>query len=166
MAALGLDIPEGEGVSRGEDWFHRAGWTLLGLIIVAALAGLLGPGPLSSRTACAGPGFCVEYERFVRNHAPAELRIRVTHSGEAGPIRLVLGREFLESSQQDSITPEPDRVELLPAGQLHLIEAPRLGPREALIVYHYQPDGAFRDLTIRIGLESGPALRLSQFVYP
>lgn len=100
MAPLALDMPEGEGVSRAEDWFHRAGWTLLALILLAALAGLLGPGPLSSRTACAGPAFCVEYERFIRNHAPAELRIRLTHGG-GGPIRLVLGRQFLKAIAAD-----------------------------------------------------------------
>ena len=166
MAALGLDMPEGEGVSRAEEWFHRAGWTLLGAIILAALAGLLGPGPLSSRTACAGPAFCVEYERFVRNHAPADLRIRLTHDGERGPIRLVLGRQFLEGSQQDAITPKPDRVELLPTGQLHLIEAGWLGPRETLIVYHYRPEGTFSELPVHIALDGGPELRLSQFVYP
>lgn len=166
MATLGLDMPEGEGVSRAEEWFHRAGWTLLGLIILGALAGLFGPGPLSSRTACAGPGFCVEYERFVRNHAPAQLRIRLTHDGRGGPIRLVIGREFLDGSQQDSITPEPDRVQLVPMGQLYLIEAPGLGRGEAVIVYHYRPEGAFRDLPVRVGIEGGPELRFSQFVYP
>ena len=166
LAVLGLDMPEGEGVSAGETWFHRVGWALFGTIILAALAGLLGPGPLSSRTACVARSFCIDYERFVRNHAPAELRIRILKRGDRDSVRLALGREFLDATQQESITPEPDHVELLPGGQLHLIRAPRLGPNETLIVYRYQTDGPFRDLTIRVSAGDEPGLDVRQFVYP
>ena len=71
----GLEFPEGHGVSRAEERLHKLGWIVFAGLLLAALAGLLGPGPLSSRSKSADPALSVEYERFLRNHAPADLRL-------------------------------------------------------------------------------------------
>ena len=162
----GLEIPEGSGVTPREERFHRIGWLLLALLVLAALAGLLGPGPLSSRTARAGPALSVEYERFVRNHAPADLRIRVVPPPGEGVVRLHVNRAFLEATQLDNISPEPEAVEIGPAGHIYVLKAPRLGGRETVILYHYQADGPFADIPARVGIEGGPQVRFDQFVYP
>ncbi len=159
----GLDLPEGCGVTRAEERFHKLGWLAFAAIVLAALAGLLGPGPLSSRTADAGPALSVGYDRFTRFHAPARLELKVRAHGT---IRVHLGREFLEAAQLDSIQPEPASVEAGAAGHVYAFDAPRLGGAQTAIVFHYRPDETLRSIPIRVRLEGGPALSVSQFVYP
>jgi hypothetical protein len=162
----GLEFPEGHGVSPLEKHLHRVGWVVFTALLLAALAGLLGPGSLSSRTAEAGPALSADYQRFVRNHAPADLRIRVVVPAGQDSIRLLVGNAFLEATELTRIKPEPDSVEVTPEGHVYVFEAPQLGAEEALILYRYQPDGAFSDVPVRIALERGPEVSFRQFVYP
>ncbi len=161
-----LEFPEGHGVSRAEERFHKLGWIVFAGLLLAALAGLLGPGPLSSRIASADPALSVEYQRFLRNHAPSDLRIRVAPPTGADSIRLLVGNAFLEATEPTGVTPIPEAVEVTPEGHVFVFEAPELGSREALILYRFQPDAAFSDVPVRTALEGGPEVRFSQFVYP
>lgn len=162
----GLEFREGHGVSPLEKHLHRLGWVVFAALLLAALAGLLGPGPLSSRTAEAGPALAADYQRFVRNHAPADLRIRVVPPAGQDSIRLLVGNAFLEATELTRIKPEPSSVEVTPEGHVYVFEAPELGAEEALILYRYQPDGAFSDIPVRIALAGGPEVSFRQFVYP
>ncbi len=161
-----MEFPEGHGVSRAEERFHKLGWIVFAGLLLAALAGLLGPGPLSSRIASADPALSVEYERFLRNHAPADLRIRAAPSAGADTIRLLVGNAFLEATELTGVTPAPEAVEVTPEGHVFVFEAPELGSSEALILYRFEPDAAFSDVPVRIALEGGPEVRFGQFVYP
>ena len=162
----GLEFREGHGVSPLEKHLHRLGWLIFAGLLLAALAGLLGPGPLSSRTAEAGPALAADYRRFVRNHAPEDLRIRVVPPAGQGSIRLLVNNAFLEATELRNVKPEPDAVEVTPEGHVYVFEAPRLGSEEALILYRYEPDGAFSDIPVRIALDGGPEVSFLQFVYP
>lgn len=162
----GLEFPEGHGVGPLEERVHKFGWMVFAGLLLAALAGLLGPGPLSSRIASAGPPLSVEYQRFLRNHAPADLRIRVAPPAGADTIRLLVGNAFLEAIELTGVTPAPEAVEVTPEGHVFVFEAPGLGSREALILYRFEPDAAFSDVPVRTALEGGPEVRFSQFVYP
>ncbi len=162
----GLEFREGHGVSPLEKRLHRVGWLVFAALLLAALAGLLGPGPISSRTAEAGPALSADYQRFVRNHAPADLRIWVVRPAGQDSIRLLVGNAFLEATELSNVKPEPDAVEVTPEGHVYVFEAPELGAEEALILYRYEPDGAFSDIPARIALEGGPELSFRQLVYP
>ena len=162
----GLEFREGHGVSPLEKRFHRMGWLIFAALLLAALAGLLGPGPLSSRTAEADLGLSADYQRFVRNHAPADLRIRVVPPAGQDSIRLLVGNAFLEATELRNVKPEPDSVEVTPEGHVYVFEAAELGAEEALILYRYEPDGAFSDIPVRIALAGGPEVNFRQFVYP
>jgi hypothetical protein len=165
-APAGLDLPEGPENRVFELWLHRIGWSSIGLVLLAAAAGLMGPGPLSSRTANAGPSLKIEYDRFTRWHSPATLRVTVARSAAAGQVRLNLNRAFLEAIELQSVTPEPARVELAPGGQTYVFDAPRLAGGDAEIVFHYRADRTLRNLGGVIGVDGGPRLAFSQFVYP
>jgi hypothetical protein len=161
----GLEFPEGHGVSPAEERFHKLGWAVFAGILLAGLAGLLGPGPLSSRTVEAGPVLGVEYERFIRNHAPAELRIRVAPPA-GDTIRLHVGTAFLEGTEVTQVEPEPESVEAAPGGQVYVVRASRPAPHETVILYHFEPDSAFSDMRVRIALDGGPEVRFRQFIFP
>ncbi len=162
----GLEFREGQGVSPAEERFHRLGRWLFAGLLLAALAGLLGPGPLSSRTAEVSPVLSVEYDRFVRNHAPADLRIRVMPIAGGDTVRLFVSNAFLQATELTRIKPEPEAVEVTPEGHVYVMSAPRLEGGTTLILYRYEPDGAFSDIPVRIAVEGGPEVRFRQFVYP
>lgn len=68
--------------SRMERRFARLGWVTLTVLVVAGLAGLLGPGPLSWATAYSpGALIAVEYQRVRHREADGSLTLRI--AGEA-----------------------------------------------------------------------------------
>lgn len=138
----------------------------MALVLLAALAGLMGTGPLSSRTAEAGTSLKVRYDRFTRYHSPASIHVTVARGAGADQIRLNLNRQFLEAVELESVTPQPARVELAPRGQTYVFDAPHLAEGDAEIVFHYRPDRTMRSVSGVVGLEGGPAASFAQFVYP
>ena len=162
----GLDLPEGRESRSLDLWLHRVGWTVMALLLLAALAGLMGPGPLSSRTASAGPSLKIQYDRFTRYHSPASLHVTVAPASGADQIRLDLDRRFLEAIELESVTPQPARVELATGGQTYVFDAPRLANGDAEIVFHYRPDRTMRSLRGSVGLADGASVAFTQFVYP
>lgn len=93
---------------------QRVCWALLALFLLAALGGLMGAGPLSDDTLSAADGrFELEYERFVRMHAPSRLRIHFAPEAvRAGELRVWLDRRYVEDTRLDAVVPQPTRVEL------------------------------------------------------
>ncbi len=166
-APPGLDLPEGLESEAFDLWLHRVGWTLFAVLILAALLGLLGSGPVSSRTERAGNNLTVGYDRFTRYHSPAELSIRLSRANlRNGSFRVRLGRRFIEAIQIEAVQPQPEWVEIDPHGHVFSFKAPRIEKGDALIVFHYQPAQPFADVPIEITAPSGERARFSQFVYP
>ena len=147
------------------EWtIQRAGWLVMLAIIVVALTGLLGSGPLSSATAEAGP-LQLEYSRFERRHAPTELEVSVARSAaNQDQVEVWVSSDYLARIEITSIVPEPEEVS-------------EAGDR---VVYRFNIDDQSEASEIRIALEpdepglttgrigvtDGPELMFSQFVYP
>lgn len=73
-----LDIDQDLKQQQAEWALERVGWVLWTMAISAALAGLLGPGPLSSATAGEeGSPLRVEYRRFDRHEAETLMRVQL-----------------------------------------------------------------------------------------
>src|SRR5688572_26815794 len=87
-----------------EWWCERAGWLLIAVLLILALAGAFGRGSLSHRTADAGPGE-VRYERFLRRDSPADLEVTLPTSRDEP--RLWIDRAYLKAVGIDSIVPRP-----------------------------------------------------------
>jgi hypothetical protein len=91
---------------------QRAGWLVVVLLLLAAVAGLLGSGPLSRATVSVPDQLEATYQRFSQYQTPeavtVDLAPAVTGSDE---VALWLGRELLERVRVTSITPIPIRVE-------------------------------------------------------
>jgi hypothetical protein len=93
---------------------QRVCWVLIALIVLAALLGLMGTGPLSAETRRAADGlFELEYERFVRMQAPSRLRVNYTPQAvQAGEARVWLDRSYVERTRLEAVVPQPLRVEI------------------------------------------------------
>ncbi len=158
----GLEIEEDLRHQRREWAFQRVGWTVMAVIVVAALLGLFGQGPLSWSSVTAGAA-SVDYERFLRYGGETDLTVRVERSAiRAGEVRVELGRDFIGNMRVESIVPEPESVEA--------------GPD----VYRYTFAVSESDLTARFGLkpnalgfvrgsvavDGGPPAEFRSFIFP
>lgn len=148
------------------EWFiQRVGWVVLALIISAALAGLLGPGPLSSTQLHSADGHLTfEYERYLHNAVPSELRIRVDERlTSGGELRLVLGRSFVDRIQLSGTTPATLREE---AAQDEFVYVFGVRPNQpAEIVFDYQMTG-YGWVEGQVRVADDVPLTFTQLVYP
>lgn len=109
---MALEIDTDERFTRRERRLQHLGWALIGVVLVAAAAGFLGPGPVSHSTAVTPDGTVrVHYLRFARQGGMAGLRIEVDRPAlEAGLVSIWATRDFFDRMQIDSITPQPVTV--------------------------------------------------------
>jgi hypothetical protein len=161
-----LDIGQDIVFQRREWSAQRIGWALMALLSLAALAGLLGPGPLSRAIAGdEGGSLWLEYSRFERLQDPTSLKLNIGPLRSAdGTARVWVSRDYLQKVQVEQVTPPPESVE---AGPDRLTYVFRVAPADqpTAIVFHINHQTVGK-LTSQIGLESGPELSFGQFVYP
>lgn len=100
-------------------------WVVLGLFVLATLAGLLGRGPLSHATADAPGGEVgVEYERFGRRAAPLVTKVHVGRGLlRAGQVRVTCNGPFADGLRLQTVTPAPLLAEPLADGTPVLVYA-------------------------------------------
>lgn len=143
---------------------RRAGWAAFALLIAAALAGLLGPGPLSwtSRSSAAGD-VAVEYERFSRYTGDTILRVRIGPV-RGGAARLWISDEYLSAVDIQQVVPEPTAWTATGGG---VVLSFPVGGRDDRV------DARIRLSLTRIGLVRGEVglpgrepVEFWQFVYP
>jgi hypothetical protein len=104
-----LQLEDNEPFQRVEWRLQRVGWVLWGLLIVSALAGLLGPGPLSNAESPAPDGsLTVAYDRFIHYHHPTLLNLIVRPSEPARDLQVKFSKQLLERLHIDRIEPEPE----------------------------------------------------------
>ncbi|MEF2278048.1 hypothetical protein V3W47_07025 [Deinococcus sp. YIM 134068] len=152
---------EGEFDFQQREWrAERVGWGVIGLLLLLALAGLFGGGPLS-RAGVSSGRLTLDAPRFERATRPSDLTVGLPLSAE-GTGRLWIANDTLRAVRVQDIAPPPDqirngpdRTEYLFRGQGETLEV-RLG-------VEFQEAGLLRG---RLGQVNGPALSFGTFVYP
>jgi hypothetical protein len=140
---------------------QRIGWALLGAVVLAGLAGLLGSGPLSSAQDSGGAGLTVEYERFVRHGAQSKIEVIV--GKPANTVRIAISRSFLEASEMRQILPAPLQARAGDGFVVYVFERAGSGPMHVTFVF--QPD-ELGSHEVQIAVDDASALALRQFTYP
>jgi hypothetical protein len=146
---------------------QRIGWGAFALLVLAALVGLLGHGPLSHVVVQdpASP-LRVEYNRFERYQGPTDLRLRLgPGAAREGGLRIWISRAFLDAIELEQVVPQPRAVELGADRQTYVFDAPGLSG-EASVVFHHKPDVKFSRVTAQVGLDGAAGVTFWQFVYP
>ena len=161
-----LEITQDLAHERLEWRIERVGWIVMALVLLAALVGLLGSGPLSRATAGEeGSALWVEYNRFERHQAPAMLRVHLgPGAARDGKARLWLNREYVENIELHHIDPEPERVEVEHDRLIYTFNLP--DPTRPTAVTYYLEANTYGRMPLRVGLDAGPQLNFSQFYYP
>lgn len=162
-----LDLSQDPANRRRDARFERAGRVVFASLVVAALAGLLGRGPLSWATTADAEGVLrLDHDRIARYRAPTSLRLRVAPAAvHDGRVRVWIDAAFLSALDLGGPQPPPLSVELGMDRHTYTFAAPALaGP--GILIFEYEPHASLRDLLGRIGLEGGPTLQFRQFVLP
>jgi hypothetical protein len=145
-----------------KEWFvERVTWTILGALLIAALLGIFGTGPLS-RTSEEVDGVTVSYERFTRKISYTDLEIRVADVRNE-TFTVQLSDSWVSNSDITQITPEPDSATRTDDGLALTFSAVPDTP--AVVSIQYRPNKIGR-LSATVGIQGGPVVEFAQFIYP
>lgn len=149
---------------------QRAGWILMGLVILLALLGFFGgAGVLAHGVAGQREGpLWVEYDRYSRFQSPSKF---VAHfqatPDEEGNVAVTVNRAFLRGFQVEQIAPQPEEVELAAggeeAGATYKFRA--TGSGTYTITFHLQTEDIGRQAAT-ISIPTGEQVQFNQFVFP
>jgi hypothetical protein len=142
---------------------QRLGWAAIFVLILLAVLGLFSNGPLSSTTAADDARrIVVEYDRFQRNGALADMQVdlAVDHEGMA---TLVASPAFVEAFQIEAMTPEPVEQRGGPDGVALIFQCAGSGSVPVRMFIRPTKIGLIRSA---VGLPGEPPVDLVHFVYP
>lgn len=161
-----LEIEEDLAQERRSWIFERAGWVVLGTIVLLSLLGLFGKGVLSKASATAADGRVeAEYQRFARYQGPLQLRIRVEPEGLSSPeARIWLNGEYLRGIRIEQIEPEPESQQATQGGVLYTFPAAS-GEKSVEVTFYAVAEAMGRHVA-RIGPSPDKTASFWQFVYP
>lgn len=162
--ATGLEVDE-DLVFQRRDWLaQRIGWVFIGVVLLAALAGLTGSGPLSRTTRSDGRHLTVEYDRFVRHGAKTAVTFRVAPEAVTqGRVRIAIDRRFLAANDLQRLVPEPSATR----GRGNAVEfIYEVAPGAALQARWIVEPDELGSLSSPVRLNGAPALEIAQFTYP
>ena len=143
---------------------QRVGWLLLALFCGCALAGLLGPGPLSKQhTGKVGSELYLEYDRYIRKQSPYGLKVFSRPDATRDQFTITLDRAFIENVEVKGIQPEP--TDTTAAANEYQFHFKRSGEGEQLVVFHFEPD-SFGRIETSVKLDDKASHKIKQFVWP
>jgi hypothetical protein len=161
-----LEIEQDLDFERRSWTIERTGWVVMAMVGLAALAGLLGPGPFSDTTAGEQGGpLWLEYSRFGRFRAPLTLRLHLgPNASQQGAVRVWLSREYLDAVEIEQVTPQPSQVE---AGLERITYVfPVSEPSRSTVATFSLKTARFGRQRGCVGIADDPTLCFRHFIYP
>lgn len=156
-----LDIDEDIKLE-GTNWkVQRVAWVLMAMFVVAALLGFTGDGSLNNlntKMAKTG-GLEIEYERFLRRDAPAEIKLNIPVKQET--LTLHFSKDFYEKLHVEQVVPEPTEVYTHEQGITYRFAASQA---PTAITFYFKPKG-IGSMQLEVSTETN-RLSISQFIYP
>jgi hypothetical protein len=161
---MALDLPDDLEFHRTNWRAERIGWFFILAIMVSAVLGLAGRGPLGV-TRVGDETLAVVYDRVMRNDARGTVTIRlgpsVTHDSV---VRLWASQGILHSCSPDEIVPTPDEV-VTGGDQMTFRIHVTPGADSATVILNCAP----RATGVRqgaLGIVNGPSVTLRTLVLP
>lgn len=157
-----VETPAALAFLRREWIVERLGWVAMAAVVLAALAGILGDGPLARARMHTADGIAeLRYSRFSRARAPDTLQ--VSFGRDPGPLRLSLSRHYVtDAVKVEQITPPPASVQLSASEVTY--EFHNVGSYGAITV-DIEPRHAGR-IHAELRVRDGAPLAFTQLVYP
>lgn len=161
-----LDVEEDPGYHRRNEMFERAALVVMVLIVIAAVLGVFGHGPLSREVVgIVGGPLWIEYPRVGRSGAGEVIHVHFgTGASRESESRVWVDRRLLDALRVEQIMPEPERSEAGAEGTLFVFAKHDMS-RPASVTFHVLPQRA-GSVKGRMGLPGGDVLGLSLFLFP
>jgi hypothetical protein len=145
---------------------QRMAWVVIALVLLSALSGVFGHGPLSETT-LRDPSIplSVDYERFGRYQSALTLHVHI-HGGAAphGTVGIWFSDDYLRKVHIEHIMPTPERAQISPTGMTYVFQVAQPEQEADIIVdLQAQKIGLIRG---RIGLDESHGLHFRQWIYP
>lgn len=146
---------------------ERIGWIVMGILVLAALAGVFATGPASWAEAHDPSGQVrVEYERFQRHMAPFSLQVHIAPESVSGDtIAVRLNADLVNAIQVQKVVPEPQNAKATADGIAYTFAVLEPG-KPAALHFSFLVSRTFGTVDARIGLSGRPPARFTIFVYP
>lgn len=104
-----LQLDEDMAFQRRQWIVQYVAWWFMATIVLAALLGLFGSGPISNSVA-SSENLRLEYERFARIGDETELRFQLEPTAASEAV-LLLDQQLIEAVTLESIQPQPDTIQ-------------------------------------------------------
>ncbi|WP_447978774.1 hypothetical protein [Candidatus Nitrospira bockiana] len=146
--------------------WQRIGWVVIGLILLAALAGLFGHSPLTRATVeTADRRLAIEYDRLARYQSSVEFVITVDPGPTAREFGLWFDQTYLDVLDFAGVSPPPLRGEARANGRAFIFThgGDRGRPVTVKLSGQFQTIGV---VTGRVGVDEGTPLVVTHFVWP
>jgi hypothetical protein len=153
-----MEIETDVNFQRREWTAQRIGWIVIAAVILAALLGIFGAGPVS-RASGQAPGLQLEYDRFVRWRQPMKLRCFVSETKPE--TQIAMSRNYLDAVQIEQITPPPVQAEAVGAWLVYRFA----GPAPMAVTFNIKAE-EFGNLTGAVRIPDGEAVSFHHFIYP
>jgi hypothetical protein len=148
---------------RGSWIAERAGWTAMGVLLLAALAGVFALGPLAHATASTSDGAVrVQYDRFAHKTARTWHVIRVSRE-PGGEVLVRLSPEFPGAFDIESMDPRPVRSSAGVDGLEYVFAPSKTGD---LAVHIGARPKRFGSVAVAVEVEGRGKVAFTQFIYP
>ncbi|MEP6888222.1 MAG: hypothetical protein ABI945_07850 [Nitrospirales bacterium] len=145
---------------------QRIGWGVIALVLLSALSGIFGHGPLSETTLRhSSIPLSVEYERFGRYQSALTLHVHV-HEGAApqGTVGIWFSDDYLSKVHIQQIMPTPESAHISSTGMTYVFRvAQPEQPADIIVDLQAQKIGL---ISGRIGLDESHAFHFWQWIYP
>jgi hypothetical protein len=144
---------------------ERLGWWIGLVLLIAALAGVFGKGPLSYAARAAGP-LQLRWERLARNNSSLDLEFQLSNASSSdGAIQIWLEQAYIQQFQIETITPQPASM--------------RVDGSHLVLTFPSPPGGALFTVTLQLRAQkagilrgaagevaSGHSVQFEQVIYP
>lgn len=139
---------------------QRLGWVLMALSILAGALGLFGDGPLAERTRSSA-ALQIDFDWLARRDAQTTWKVWPRTQPTDGLYRVGLDANWAQNYRISSVQPQPKTARLMDGLWIYEFEARGNAP----IVFNVEPMRLGR-LEGSVRLDGGPAVAVSQFIYP
>jgi len=149
------------------EWvIERIGWGLMACLIVVALLGGLGFGPLTSRRSISRDGaLSVKYYAVERTSAATKLEVWCkTGDPTAKEMDVAISRSFVDEITIESFSPEPTEMALAGDKIIFTFVGTDLANGEKVVCHYRHNEFGLRKYEIAIA--GGQPVRISQVVLP
>ncbi|MEV4477380.1 hypothetical protein [Nonomuraea sp. NPDC049504] len=145
---------------------QRAGWTAFALVGGAALAGLMGPGPLSWASVVTPTGSVrMDYERFTRLQGDTSLQLRVRRDvRQPDKARVWISKEYLSTGNVQQVVPTPESW--IVANDGYVLTFALIGPADHVMAEIELNPGRLGLSRGKVGAPGEEPVGFWQFAYP